>query len=159
MSQNKKRHLDRIPTKDALTSHTRREINQLHSFPLELGEKRSEEASIVVKFWSIPRSRHVSPCQNLPRQTTKPASRAFSRGVIQQFLCSLVLLRIPPPRGLLYSKHSPEHHSAVPEITSYEDCTATLRSILEINSSHSEQGNYINWPHWSSPSTQQEIFL
>ena len=68
----------------------------------------------------------VTPCQNLPRQTTRPASRASSRGAVQQFPWSLLLPRIPLPRGLLYSEHSPEHHSTVPEVTSpYWDSTAT----------------------------------
>jgi len=65
---------------------------------------------------------------------TRPASRASSRGVVRQFLWSL-LPRIPPPRGLLYSKHSPKHHSAVPEVTTpYEDSTVTPRSILPTRS-------------------------
>ena len=43
-------HLNRIPTKDALTFKARREINLLHSFPLELGEEGSEGVSVMVRF-------------------------------------------------------------------------------------------------------------
>ena len=38
---------------------------------------------------------------------TRLASRASSWGSVQQFPRSLLLPRIPPPRGLLYFRHSP----------------------------------------------------
>jgi len=97
----------------------------------------------------------VTPCQNLPRQI-RPASKASSRGAVQQFTWYSF-------RGFHWSEVS-YIPSTVPSITQsfLRSLLRTrtllpprgrlLRSILPLRAS-----NYINRPHWSSPSTQQAV--
>ena len=85
----------------------------------------------------------VPPCRDSPRQTIRPVNRASSRDTVQQFPWSLLLPRIPPPQGLLYSEHIPSTTQPLPrsQLLTRTPISSQGRSF-PLRARHSEQGSY-----------------